>query len=76
LPGIAFTYITWSLRGYLLALDELARRMQFEAMAWTYLCGMAGAVFLFGLGISVNPAWFLALEPVRGAWLYVVSKRY
>ena len=40
LPGGAFAYIAWSLRGYLLALDELARRVQLEAMSWTYLTGM------------------------------------
>jgi hypothetical protein len=83
LPGGVFTYIAWSCYGYLRALDELARRMQLEAMAWTYLTGIAAAMMLGGLASVynwgqwfLNPIWFLILEPVRGAWLYVVSRRY
>ncbi len=79
-PGIAFAYIGWEFRRYLLALDELARRIQLEAIAWTYLTGMAVALML-GYAVLVtgwrfNPAFFILLEPVRAAWLYVVSRRY
>lgn len=76
LPGGAFAYIAWSLRRYLLALGELARRMQLEAMAWTYPTGLVAAMLPFGFGVSLNPAWFLALEPVRATWLVVISKGY
>ena|ERR1051326_1919002 len=83
LPGAVFIYIAWSCYGYLRTLDELARRMQLEAMAWTYLTGIAAAVLLGGLALAynwgqwfLNPVWLLILEPVRGAWLYVVSRRY
>src|SRR5262245_11369525 len=46
LPAVAFAYIAWALRRYLLALDELARRLQLEAMAWTYLCCLPIATLL------------------------------
>jgi hypothetical protein len=76
LPAVAFAYIAWALRRYLLALDELARRLQLEAMAWTYLCGLPVALLLWGLGITINPLLILVLEPVRGMWLYILSRRY
>src|SRR5688500_7377834 len=37
LPGVIFGYVIWEFRRYLNALDELARRIQLEALAWTYL---------------------------------------
>jgi hypothetical protein len=82
---IVFSYIVLEFRKYLLSLDELARRLQIEAMAWTYLTGLVlmallCALWLFGLG-KVNlawfcPVWFGLLEPVRAGWLYVLSRRY
>ena len=79
-PGVVFAYIAWESRRYLSALDELARRMQLEAMAWTYLCALPAAMLLGGLGLvyhwRVNWFWFLALEPMRAVWLYFVSRRY
>jgi hypothetical protein len=83
LPGAVFGYIVWAFRRYLLELDELARRMQLEAMAWTYLSGIPVAVLLGTLAFVYdwhswlfNPLWFIALEPVRSVWLYFVSRRY
>ena len=83
LPGAVFGYIVWAFRRYLLALDELARRMQLEAMAWTYLSAIPVAVLLGTLAFVydwhswvVNPMWFIVLEPVRSFWLYFVSRRY
>ncbi len=85
-PGAGFAYIGWEFRRYLMALDELARRIQLEAVACTYLTGLAGAAMAGGLlwayGGDVQAGWlnpfplFLLLEPVRGIWLYVVSRRY
>jgi len=79
-PSVAFTFIVWEFRRYLSALDELARRMQLEAAAWTYLCALPAAMLLGGLGFvyhwHVNWYWFLALEPMRAIWLYFVSRRY
>ena len=49
LAGCVISYIAWELRRYLAQLDELARRMQLEAIAWTYLTGF------------VLAAWFGAL---------------
>jgi uncharacterized membrane protein YfcA len=79
-PGIGFLYIAWEFRKYLSALDELARRIQLESMAWTYLTGFGVAMLLGGLGTvygwGLNPFWFILLEPVRGGWLYFVARRY
>ena len=79
-PGAVFIYIAWEFRRYLLALDELARRIQLESIAWTYLCGLAGAMLLGGIGLvydwRFNPIWLIVLEPVRAAWLFFVSRRY
>ncbi len=79
-PGAAFIYIAWEFRRYLAALDELARRIQLESIAWTYLSGLVIAMLLGGLalvyGWKLNPFWFIVLEPVRAGWLYFVSRRY
>ena len=83
--GAGFFYIAWEFRRYLLSLDELARGIQFEAMAWTYLTGMGvaalagGIVMVYGLhwrSLWLNPLWFIFLEPVRGCILYYVARRY
>ena len=83
LPGGAFTYIAWAFNRYLQGLDELARRLQLEAIARTYLIGIAVAALLGGFALAynwgqwfLNPIWFITLEPVRGAALYWMSRRY
>lgn len=89
--GALVTYIAWELRRYLLVLDELARRMQLEAMAWTYLTGLVVAAWLGAL-LSFNhtllhwhigemllllsPFLYFLLEVVRSWWLYYLSRRY
>jgi hypothetical protein len=84
-PGIAFSYIVWEFRRYLLSLDELARRIQFESIAWTYLTGLALAALAGGIAMAygshwdavwLNPFWFILLEPVRSCYLYYVARRY
>jgi len=80
-----FAYIVWEFRKYLVSLDELAQRLQLEAMAWTYLTGFVAAALLCGLwleslphvdGIWFCPLWFGLLEPVRAYWLYRLARRY
>ena len=39
-PGIVFAFFLWEFRRYLRSLDELARKLQYESMAWTYLIGL------------------------------------
>jgi hypothetical protein len=79
-PGILFTYIAWQFRKYLSGLDELERRIQLESIAWTYLTGMALSMVLAGFGFlmgwNLNPAWFMALEPIRGAYLFFGARRF
>jgi len=89
--GTVITYIAWELRRYLFTLDELARRMQFEAMAWTYLTGFVLAAWLGVLApfshtlmhwpfkqslLLLSPFFYFLLEPVRAGWLYYLSRRY
>lgn len=34
-------------------------------------------MFAYDLPSSwANPIWFVVLEPIRGVWLYAVSRRY
>ena len=82
---IVCSYIVWEFRKYLLSLDELARRLQVEAMAWTYLTGFVLTAMLCGIWLErlgkvdlawFCPVWFVLLEPVRAGWLYVLSRRY
>ena len=66
--GAFFAFIAfWQ---YLGELDELARRILFEAIALTYLTGLGAFGFLTAFGYqnhwTVNPVWFIFLEPVRG----------
>ena len=80
-PGLAFTYIGWEWWRYVGSLDELARRMQLDAAAWTYGIGM-GACLIIGslytdLGWDFNPGFFfIFLEPVRATRLWVLSRKF
>jgi len=48
LAAFSISYIAWELRRYLTQLDELGRRMQLEAIAWTYVTGFVLAAW-FGV---------------------------
>jgi len=89
--GVLITYIAWELYRYLNQLDELARRMQLEAIAWTYLTVFVAAAWLGVLApfshflmhwpfkpslLTAIPFLYFLLEPVRAVWLYVLSRRY
>jgi hypothetical protein len=89
--GIAITFIALEFRHYLSEIDELARRMQLEAMAWTYLTGLVVAAWLGVAGafsqtiahwafkpevLLMIPYLYFLLEPVRAGWLYYLSRRY
>jgi hypothetical protein len=90
--GALITYIAWEMSRYLRQLDELARRMQLEAMALTYLTGMVVAGWL-GVLVPLGhvllhwsyptqhlllciPFLYCLLEVVRAGWLYYLSRRY
>ena len=90
--GALMTFIAWEMFCYLRQLDELARRMQLEAIAWTYLTGMVVAGWLGVLMPLCHlqlhwsyprqylllsiPFLYFLLEPVRAGWLYYLSRRY
>jgi hypothetical protein len=89
--GVVITFIALEFRHYLSEIDELARRMQLEAMAWTYLTGFVVAAWL-GVAATFSqtiahwafkpnvllmvPYLFFVLEPVRSGILYHLSRRY
>jgi hypothetical protein len=81
LLGGLFSFIAWSFWKYLQELDELARGMQLQAIALTYLTGLGAMSFLGLLGIvahwNIDPlVAFMLLEPVRGFWLWRLARRY
>ncbi len=68
-----------------MALDEQARRIQLEAILWTYITGWVIATVVGGIAVVygwewnplwLNPLWYVFLEPVRGCFLYFVARRY
>jgi hypothetical protein len=79
-PGLAFLWIAWEWWRYLEQLDELARRMQMEAMAFAYVAGVFVMMALAGLGMAVNvhlsPGLFILMEGVRVWRLLVLARRY
>jgi hypothetical protein len=89
--GLLMTYIALEFRRYLYQLDELARRMQMEAMACTYITGFVMAAWMGILWpfssflvhwqykptvLFMIPFLYFLLEPVRAGWLYYLSRRY
>ncbi len=82
-PGVLFIFNVFEFRRYLSSLDELARKLQYESIAWTYLSGLVVWGFLFGLITAAGwmPGilafgWFIFLEPLRGTLLYWFAHRY
>ncbi len=78
--GLWVSYINWELWRYLNHIDELQRRLQLEAMAFTYVVGIAIAITLGSLALflrwDINPGLLIFLEPLRGWRLWVLTKRY
>jgi len=83
-PGLFAVYIGYEFRRYLNSVDELARRILLESVAWAYLVG--GVLLMFTVGalmaydVHVDAVWlFMGLAPVegmRGTILYFVARRY
>lgn len=78
--SVGFLCIAIFLWQYVSSLDELARRLQMEAMAATYVIGLGAFVVLSSVGLvggwRIDPMTFVLLEPVRGVVLVVMSRRY
>jgi heme/copper-type cytochrome/quinol oxidase subunit 4 len=77
---LAFAYILLSFHRYVHELDELAQRLQFEAVLLAFLfvilAGIVlGSVWVF-TGWVAHPVWVLLAEPVRGVGLIVAARRY
>lgn len=78
--GGVFAYEAYAFWQYLLELDEMARQLQLEAVALTYGVGLVVVMFLTPLvmasDVTVNPAFFVALEPIRGIALAILARNY
>lgn len=77
---LAFAYMILSFHRYVHELDELAQRLQFEAVLLAFLfvilAGIVlGSVWVF-TGWVAHPVWVLLAEPVRGVGLIVAARRY
>ena len=79
-PGLMFGLIAWEWWRYINSLDELARRLQVEAMAFTYIVGVFVMMALGGLATTfawrLSPTVFIFLELVRAQRLAVLTRRY
>jgi hypothetical protein len=83
-PALTAVYIAYEFRRYLGAVDELARRVLLESIAWTYFG--AGVLALVGAGIALaygfHPDAFYimgflgVMEGCRGVALYFVARHY
>jgi hypothetical protein len=86
MPGLSYGYIAWQARKYWLTLDELARRLQLEAAAYTYLLAFAAGALVGGISfvffdhawvwVWCNPLWVISMEPARAVILYYLARRY
>ena len=78
--GLMFGWIAWEWWRYIQSLDELARRLQVEAMAFTYIVGVFVMMALGGLAMAfawkLSPTVFILLELVRAQRLAVLTRRY
>ena len=79
-PGLTFGFIALEWWRYVGQLDELGRRMQMEAMAWTYTFGLFAFIALGGVSAlmhwNLNPIFYIFLELVRAFRLWVLSRRF
>jgi hypothetical protein len=73
---LTFSYIFVEFNRYLGALDELARRLQMEAVLLAYSIVIVAAMTLGALGIRISPLWFVVAEPLRGLGLFLAARRY
>ena len=77
---VVFAYIMWSYYRYVHELDELARRVQLEAVLFAFIFVVLGAIVASSVwmftGWVAHPIWFLLAEPVRGLGLVLAARRY
>lgn len=77
---LVFSYIMWSYYRYVQELDELARRVQLEAVLFSFMFIIVGGIVLSSVwmftGWTAHPMWVLLAEPVRGVGLIVAARRY
>ena len=79
-PALGFACIGFEWIRYLHGVEELERRLHWEALSITYVVMLVGAVSLGFLARSfvwnVSPAWLILAEPFRAAVLWHKSRQY
>jgi hypothetical protein len=83
LPGILGAFIVYELHHYVVRQDELQRKLNYEAFAWTYLIGIVMWTTLWGCseaeGWQLGNVWaygIVLLDMVRAFILYCLARRY
>lgn len=57
LPAALVTFYAWEKRKYYLSLDEMARRIELEGMAWAYSLGVLAALWMGGVLFAISLTW-------------------
>lgn len=77
---LAVVIVMWAYKEYLAGLDELSRRIQYEAFAFSYGAAIAIALTLFTASIYLEtillPLWVIIAEAFRGVALVVIARKY
>ena len=77
---LAVVIIMWAYKEYLAGLDELSRRIQYEAFAFSYGAAIAIALTLFTASIYLEtlllPLWVIVAEALRGVALVFIARKY
>jgi hypothetical protein len=91
LAAAFITYYAWEKRKYFHSLDELARRIELEGMAWAYAIGALATLWLAAIAYAASPHWTLhskffpwgpillfgvMMASVKGAYRYIATRRY
>lgn len=77
---LAVVIVMWAYKEYLAGLDELSRRIQYEAFAFSYGAAIAIALTLFTASIYLEtlllPLWVIVAEALRGIALVFIARKY
>jgi hypothetical protein len=91
LAAAFITYYAWEKRKYFHSLDELARRIELEGMAWAYAIGVLATLWLAAIASVTSTHWMLnskfypwgpillfgvLMASVKGAYRYIATRRY
>ena len=80
IPAVGFGVIGMEWIRYLHGVDELERRLHWEALSITYVVMLVGAVTMgfvaTAFRLNISPTWLILAELLRAAVLWHKSKQY